>query len=368
MSGFPRPDYAPLQRYVPDRRPVELDLSDNTNLRGPHPAASRVLAEVAAAGAFSRYPTPYADEFRAAVAARFDVPEACVVTGCGSDALIDEGLRAAAPTGGIVAFPSPTFVMVEAFSRMNGLVPRPIPWDEAAADPLCLLRDDPSAVYICSPNNPTGAEFDFDGVRSVLARGGGDGPPVFLDEAYADFAGRSMAQEAAASRRLVILRTMSKAWGLAGLRAGFAIGAPEVIAEMEKSRGPYKVSRLSDPAAAAALSDPGDWLDSVVAELVENRELLREELVTRGYDPLPSAANFLLLRLGSAGTAIELASQLRDQGVGVRAFPSLEGVGDSIRVSVGPWPMMERFLDALDRCPRPVGPPRGAAARGTADP
>ena len=218
MTRFPRPDYAPLRPYTPDRVPIELDLSDNTNLRGPHPDAARVLREMDTL-LVARYPTAYADTLTGAVARRFDVPESCVATGCGSDALIDEGFRAAGAGGGSISFPGPTFVMVPVFARINGLEARPVPWADAAARPEVLLEGDPSAIYICSPNNPTGVEFDFDGVRKILALGGPDGPPVFLDEAYADFAGRSMIHEAAKSDR-----AGRPPYAFEGLRAGRTAG------------------------------------------------------------------------------------------------------------------------------------------------
>lgn len=346
VAGFPRADWAGLSRYAPDRRPAEVDLSDNTSLWGPHPAAADALAR-AGAEALSRYPSVYADGLRSAAARAWSVPEDAVVTGCGSDDLLDSALRAATASGGGVVFPAPTFSMVETFARMNGLEPIPVPWDEAMADPGALLRDGPAAIYLCSPNNPTGAELDREWIRTLLAARGPDGPPVLLDEAYADFATASLLAEAPVLPRLLVLRTLSKAYGLAGLRVGLGVGDTELVAEVEKSRGPYKVSRPAEAAARAALEDDGGWLAEVVGEAVRSRTRLAGALEEREMVPLPSAANFLLVPVRD-GAARAVALALRERDVAVRPFPDLPGIGDAIRVTVAPWPLMERFLEALD--------------------
>ena len=154
--SFPRDDYRALQRYDPDREPVALDLSDNTNLWGTHPGA---LARIRAAATddLARYPELYADVLRDAVAERFGVPADCVTTGAGSDDVLDSAFRAAA--GGpdaFVSYASPTFSMVEPLARMNGMEARAVPWAEALADPGTLLEGGPALVYVCRPNNPTG--------------------------------------------------------------------------------------------------------------------------------------------------------------------------------------------------------------------
>lgn len=374
-SGFPREDWADLARYAPDRRPVALDLSDNTSLWGPHPAAVEVVAG-ARADVLARYPSVYADDLRGGAARAWGVPEASVVTGCGSDDLLDSALRAVTAGGGAVSFPAPTFGMVGVFARMNGLEARPVPWNEAVTYPAELLRDDPAAIYLCSPNNPTGAELEPRWLRVLLAERGPAGPPVILDEAYADFAARSFLAEAPDIPRILVLRTLSKAYGLAGLRVGLGVGDPEVVREVEKSRGPYKVSRLAEAAAVAALDDGKGWVPAVVEEAVRSRRRLRGELEARGLAPLPSAGNFLLVPVGdvilpasgapvpdvpggAAGPAGLLTAALRKRGVAVRPFPGLPGVGDAIRVTVAPWPLMEQFLAALDRVlDGPDGPGR----------
>jgi histidinol-phosphate aminotransferase len=145
----------------------------------------------------------------------------------------------------------------------------------------------------------------------------------------------------------LVVRTLSKAYGLAGLRVGFAIGAPDLVLEIEKSRGPYKVSRPAEGAAIAALRDEAGWVERTVAECVDNRERLQDELRARGWAPLLSRANFLLVPV-HPGQAQALADALRAEGVAVRPFPSCEDIGDAIRVTVGPWPLMAHFLEALD--------------------
>jgi histidinol-phosphate aminotransferase len=356
MTPFPREDYAALSPYDPGRTPVAVDLSDNTNLWGPHPAALEVVERVSSE-TLTRYPSVYGSDLKEAVASKFGIPSENVVTGCGSDDLLDSVFRAAAFPPGRMSFPDPTFSMVTVFSRMNGLEPNAVPWAKAKADPALLLLNEPDLVYICRPNNPTGASFDRDWLQGLLAQVGPAGPLVVLDEAYADFGGDSLLAEAAESQRLLVLRTFSKLYGLAGLRVGYGVGPRELVMEVEKSRGPYKVSHIAEGAAVAALSDVSGWAEEVRGEVLQNRDRLASELRSRGLHPLPSRANFLLVPVAPAG-AVEVNQAMRSLGVAGRPFPDCPEVGDAIRVTIGPWKLMEGFLQALDQVLQP-GDSRG---------
>ena len=351
MTPFPRDDYRALKRYDPDREPVAVDLSDNTNLWGTHPGA---LARIRAAGTddLARYPELYADVLREAVAERFGVGADCVTTGAGSDDVLDSAFRAASGPGAVVSYASPTFSMVEPLARMNGMSARAVPWAEALADPATLLAGGPALVYVCRPNNPTGEVAPREWFEALLelAAAGGAGraaPLVILDEAYADFAEDSWITRGAEIPGLLVARTSSKAYGLAGLRCGFGVAAPETALEIEKSRGPYKVARLTAEAVAAAVRDEEGWMAGIVAEALTNRTRLHDALAARGLDPIPSQANFILFRAPSGDAYADMAS-FRKHGIGIRPFRGIAGLGEGLRVTVGPWPLMERFLGALD--------------------
>lgn len=369
MSPFPRSAYRPLTRYSPDRRPIEVDLSDNTSRWGPHPD---VLAAVQAAGAqdLVLYPPVYADRLRAAVSRAFGVPEEAVATGCGSDDLLDSAFRAICEPGEAVRFLPPTFSMVEIFAQMNALEVEPVmqaapvaelegdaeasPGGDALID--ALLAGSPGLVYLCRPNNPTGEVQPMRWVERLVERAEAQGTVLLVDEAYADYLDPGtpgLLERAASSKRLVVLRTMSKAWGMAGLRVGFAVGAPEVILEIEKSRGPYKVNRVAETAAVAGLEDASGWIPGVVEAARKGRGALIEALATRGLAPLPSGGNFVLLPLPAGARTVPVTAGLRERGVAVRPFPALELPGldepvDCIRISVGPPAELDRFLNALD--------------------
>ncbi len=369
MTPFPRNAYRELVPYVPDRRSVPVDLSDNTNLWGPHPAAARVLAEADGAD-LTRYPSGYGEELKEAVARRYDIPLEAIATDCGSDDLLDSAFRASCDPGDRVTFPAPTFGMVPLLARMNALEAHPIPSPNAdnasegtpasfLPPPEALLEPGPSAIYVCSPNNPTGEVASREWLLTLLDAAGGPGGPVLVvDEAYAEFHDFSLLRQAPSSPRVVVTRTLSKAYGLAGLRVGYAVGDPELIHEIEKSRGPYKVGRIPEKAAAAAVADSGDWLTGIVSDVQRNRDRLRVELEERGFRPLPSGANFLFVPVGpspeaGASPATEspparLAISLRKQGVAVRPFADLPGVGGGLRITVGPWEAMDRLLEGLD--------------------
>lgn len=339
-----RASYGQISLYSPDRTPCATDLSDNTNLWGVPPHAARALAGAAASAAVTRYPSLYAPELKRALAARAGVGADMVVTGCGSDDVLDSAIRALAEPGDRVAVPDPSFAMIPIFARMNGLEPVLVPLrDGTALDTDAMLATGARIIYLCSPNNPTGNLLDADAVARVVREAPG---VVILDEAYADFAGADGRDLLRASDRLLLCRTMSKAYGLAGLRVGYALGAPALVAAVEKSRGPYKVSALAERAALAALGDDDEaWVRERVTEAVENRERLGAELRRRALAPLPSAANFVLVPMPDA---MERAARMRELGVAVRPFSALPAIGEAIRISVGPWEMMERFLEALD--------------------
>jgi histidinol-phosphate aminotransferase len=347
VTPFPRADYRSLAKYEPGRRPAEVDLSDNTNLWGPHPDA---LARIRAATPddVRCYPEVYADTLRAAVAERFGVGPECVTTGAGSDDILDSAFRAAAGPGATVSFPAPTFVMAAELARVNGMRPNAVPWADAMRDPRLLLGQDTALVYVCRPNNPTGALARRDWMTRLLDLVEDSGPLVVLDEAYADFAGETLVDWAVARARLLVVRTCSKAFGLAGLRCGFAVARPEVALEVEKSRGPYKVSRLTTETAAAAVRDRSGWTPMIVSECLINRTRLFDELTRRNLRALESHANFILFSAPS-GDAAEDAAALRENGVQVRPFRDIPELGDALRVTVGPWALLERFLVALDR-------------------
>lgn len=354
MSPFPRDDYRPLARYHFDRTPVALDLSDNTNRWGAPPAALEIL-RAADHDALARYPDLYADDLRAAAAARLGVPEACIATGCGSDDVLDSTYRASGGGRDLVAVATPTFSMALPLARMNGMTARSVPWADALDDPGRLLEGDPALVYVCRPNNPTGEVAPTAWVDELLTRAGEDGPLVLLDEAYVDFGGDTFARRAAEHPRLLVSRTMSKAFGLAGLRVGYAVAAPATALEVEKSRGPYKVSRVASAAAAAALADADGWVARTVGECVESRGRAHWELADRGLDPIPSQANFILFR-APTGDARADALGIRTLGVAARAFPGdMPDGADALRVTIAPWPEMERFLQALDDYRAAVG-------------
>ena len=332
-AAFARATYRDISLYAPDRTPCRVDLSDNTNLWGMPPAARDALADSVS----PRYPSLYATELKVALADYTGVSPTMITTGCGSDDVLDSAMRALAEPGDRVAYSTPTFPMIPIFARMNGL-------NAVVAATDDLVRTDARLIYVCSPNNPTGTLIPRDAIERLLRTAGPD-QVIIVDEAYAEFAGASVVDLARDYPRLLITRTMSKAFGLAGLRVGYAIGDPARVAEVEKSRGPYKVSAPAERAAVAALASDLGWVRERIDLVLENRTRLAGELRKRGLDPLASAANFLFVPVEGAST---VAARMREIGVAVRAFDDPDG----LRITVGPWPMLQEALGAFDEARR----------------
>lgn len=344
MNANPRTraEWSDLVLYRPPQEPVEINLSDNTNRFGVPPAAMAALRAPADADA-TRYPDAYAGALKQALAAFANAAPEEIATGCGSDDILDSAFRAFARPGERLAYLAPTFPMAAYFARMNGITSSSAPLaPDGTFDPERLLAGQPAIVYLCSPNNPTGAALDPRAVEHVIA----NAPRiVVLDEAYADFGGTSRLAEAAARPGLLVARTFSKAFALAGLRVGWARASADLVAHLELSRGPFKVGALAERAAATAIAQDLAWVRAQAAEAVRMRGRLAAELHARGLPTLPSEANFLLVPLPGAPA---IAATMRRLGVAVRPFADLPGIGDALRITVAPWPELQRALAALE--------------------
>jgi len=341
-----RAAYRAIELYDPRRAPCAIDLSDNTNLFGIAPSLRRTLAELGSE-TFTRYPSVFAATLKRALAELHAVEPENIATGCGSDDIIDSAIRAFCEPGDVVAFPDPTFGIVNTFARMNAARPTPVPsGPDFAVDAPALAQLGAPVTYLCSPNNPTGTVSSAYVIAGLDARLAG---VLLLDEAYAMFGDVDHASFAVRSARTISTRTLSKAWGLAGLRIGYAIGPAPLILEIEKSRGPYKVNAIGEAAAIAAIAADRSWVADVVAQTKQNRGRLADGLAEQGIRCWPSAANFILMQAPAGWSAQALAGALRERGVAVRPFAGLPGAGDCIRVSVGPWDMMTAFLAALNQ-------------------
>ncbi|MDQ3264159.1 MAG: histidinol-phosphate transaminase [Myxococcota bacterium] len=330
-----------LRPYLPAPSGARIDLSDNTNLFGVPPAATAALA--AAAFDLRRYPQAYSPRLQQALASYARVPEECIVTGCGSDDVLDATFRAFLEPGEVLACSDPTFSMIPVFATVQGAEVRTLPFAAGfELDVEALLATQAKVTYLCSPNNPTGTVVSAEAIRQLVDRARG---LVVIDEAYTEFSDVTYAALALQRSNVLVTRTLSKAFGLAGLRVGYAIGAPELIAAVAKARGPYKIHTLAETAAAAAVTSDVSWMRAQAQEARTVRERLLLSLKTLGLAPLPSQANFVLVPVADATAVSEALAQ---RGIRVRALPRLTGIGDALRITCGPWPWMEETLAALD--------------------
>jgi histidinol-phosphate aminotransferase len=341
VDALVRDGYRDIALYSPPSGRCTVDLSDNTNLWGSPPAALRALATIDQQ-ALTRYPAAYEPALAVALADYVGVAPEMIACGCGSDDVLDSAIRAFAEPGEVLALPDPSFSMIPAFARTNGLTPMSIPLTQTLdVDVDAMLEASPRIIYLCSPNNPTGGAIPRQTIERIVENARG---LVIIDQAYVEFGGDSCIDLVSSGRPVLITRTMSKAFGLAGLRLGYGIGSPELITEVLKARGPYKVNAVAERVAIEVLENDRAWVADHAGEVVVNRSRLRAELAGRGITSLESSANFVLVPVDDCSM---ISRRLEDAGVRVRALPSLTGIGDAIRITVGPWEMMQRCIDAL---------------------
>ncbi|MFJ6348258.1 histidinol-phosphate transaminase [Streptomyces sp. NPDC092046] len=330
----------------------------------PHPPLPGIVEAIARAGAtVNRYPDPGCGPLIRALARHHGTDEDRIAVGAGSLALLQTLFQSVADPGAEAVYAWPSFEVYPTLAALAGVASVQVPLTGATHDlPAMAARITPRTrlVIVCNPNNPTGTGVDPAELRAFIA----SVPPtclVAVDEAYHEYARGPAAPSAlrlcADHPNLVVLRTFSKAYGLAGLRTGYLIGDARIVEKLRKACLPYAVSTVAQHAAVAALGLEEQLLRRV-DETVAERTRVRDALLRRGLTVPDSLTNFLWLPLGPH--AADFGAWCASRGVAVRAFADV-----GVRVSIGSAEDDDRFLAAADAWRRTTGRPVTAGAGQT---
>jgi histidinol-phosphate aminotransferase len=347
---------AVAERYgIPLERVARFDLNTSP---APPELAERLLSADHLDLPMSEYPPSDYRRLIEAAAARYGVGTDELLVGAGADEILDLIAKAFLPLGGTAVLPAPTYAMYRVLTEQRGaqlaVVPRQPAAEGFALDIEAVRAAARTAqlVWLCSPNNPTGLaepegaiEALLDGLAADAASEGRPQPIVVLDEAYAEFAGTSLLALRNDYDALVIVRTMSKAYALAGLRVGFAVAKPPLIEAIAPYRPPGSVSIVSVSIAADVLVEPS-LPGPNVARVRAERERLASGLRDAGWAVLPSVTNFVLVDLGSPERAAVVAEELLSRGLVPRTFPSDHPLAAYLRLTVRDHDQDDRMIEA----------------------
>ncbi|MDO5668430.1 MAG: pyridoxal phosphate-dependent aminotransferase [Corynebacterium sp.] len=335
-----RPDLAALPAYVPGKaQPDALKLSSNEVSTAPLPAAAEAMAQAAANA--NRYPDMFSTQLKQALAEHLDLPVGHVAVGCGSSALCQQLVQITAGAGDEIVFAWRSFEAYPIFAQVVGATPVPVPLlDDGRHDlptMVAKITEKTKLIFLCNPNNPSGAvitQAEFDEFMAQVP----EDVIVGLDEAYFEYNRAEdtvVGTEAVAKHpNVVAMRTFSKAYGLAGVRVGYAFGNPEIIGALDKVCIPFGVNAVAQAGALASL-DSADELLERTEETVEQRDRVADALGARR-----SQANFIWL---PGVDSVDVAERLAAQGVLVRAFP------EGVRITVTTQAEADQLLAAWQK-------------------
>lgn len=337
-----------LPAYKAGQRPQQRSditaykISSNEN---PYPPLPGVMdAVLRAAADMNRYPDPFSRRLVAALAERFDVPVEHLALGTGSVALCGQLVDAVADPGDEVMYAWRSFEAYPIWTQIAGAVSIQVPLREDESHDLDAMADAITdrtrLIFVCSPNNPTGQVVHRDELERFLDRVPTD-VLVVLDEAYVEFIDDPEVPNGIDVYRnrpnVAVLRTFSKAYGLAALRVGFAIAHEPVAEALRKLALPFGISSIAEEAALVSLEHEDALLERV-AGIIAERDLMVDALRTQGWHVDEQQANFVWLRLGEQ--SVDFAAACEAQGLTVRPFP-----GEGVRITVAEHEANARFLE-----------------------
>lgn len=356
MTSTPAPQSSPfrpalsrMQAYVPGEQPPPgkfIKLNTNEN---PYPPAPQVVEAIrtAAAGPLNRYPDPMATAFRRAAAETLGLPGPdWILAGNGSDEILTILVRGFVGEGQRLRLPYPSYILYRTLADIQGAGWEQVPFEDGWKLPAAFGQQDDAVrlVLLPNPNSPSGTLVP---PKEVAAIADSLRCPLVVDEAYVDFASADCLDLVRQHERVLVTRTLSKSYGLAGIRFGFLVAQPPVIAELSKIKDSYNCDALSIAAATAAIGCR-DWLRDVVAKMNATRDRLAVELQAMGFQVTPSQANFVWCQHPS-GNHQQIYEFLKSHQILIRYMP-FPNWGDGLRISVGTDEQIDACLLVLGQC------------------
>jgi histidinol-phosphate aminotransferase len=338
-----RPAVRRMHGYTPGEQPRQGDVIKlNTNER-PYPPSPRVfdaLRDALTADRLRKYPDPLGTRFRQAAGRVLGIDPDAILIGNGSDDVLTILTRAFVAEGGLVVSPTPSYLLYRTLAEIQGALFETVPYTPAWGLPSPWPKRDASFTYLASPNSPSGTTVPLPAIERLAGELRG---PLVVDEAYADFAEEN-ALPLARDGKVIVTRTLSKSYALAGVRFGFAVASPALVRELVKVKDSYNCDVLSLAAAAAAIEDQ-DHMRAMRDKVRTTRARLERELTALGFRVTPSQANFVWARRDDRPVR-PIFEELKRRNVLVR-YMSYEGHGDGLRVSVGTDAEIDRLLAEL---------------------
>jgi len=347
MTAFLRQELKTLVPYTVEKNQYTIKLDANESpFDLPQSVKDTLAAEIVSGLSFNRYPDTDAHCLREKLALKFGLDKNQFMVGTGSDELLQIIINAYVGKNDTVLCPYPSFGMYSVFARIAGGVPVDVALDENFNYDLDRFFYDirkyaPKIVFLCSPNNPTGNMIDKSDVFMLLKEFNG---VVVLDEAYAEFSGISLIHELSEHSNAIVLRTFSKAFGLAGLRVGYLAACKELTDDLYRVKPPYNVSDFSQRAACIMLDHTAE-IERRVSEIIMSRQKMFISFENiAGLKPYPSQANFILVKFEDARKAY---NRLLESGISVRNFSSNSLLGNHLRFTVGAQHENDKVIDVL---------------------
>jgi histidinol-phosphate aminotransferase len=321
------PGYIPGEQSPPGSPVLKLNTNEN-----PYPPSPKVLQALQNLDpeCLRRYPSPNAIALCQAASEVFEILPDWITVGNGSDELISLIVRAFVEPGETVVYPMPTYVLYRTVAQLQDTQPVELSYPEDFTFPLQdLINAQGKVTFIAAPNSPTGNAVPIDQLDALAAALKGI---VVIDEAYVDFTDDNALRLVQKHQNIIILRTLSKSYSLAGLRLGLAIAPPALITDLNTVKDSYAVDAIAVLLGAAALRDQ-EYKNLNVEKVLRSRTILKQNLMELGFQVWPSETNFLLVK-PPRREALELQQVLKQRGILIRHF-NLPGVHDKLRITVG---------------------------------
>ena len=341
--GYFRKNIEKAKGYEPGLQPKQADvmkLNTNENPYPPSPAVMKVLAQIGAEQ-LRRYPDPIGQEFRQAAAEVNGISADCIMCCNGGDDLLSIAFRAFCDEERPVAYPAPTYSLYPVLARLQNCKAIEVPFDSEFNLPAKLAGTDAALTIVCNPNAPTGSFVSVEELASLADEISG---VLLIDEAYVDFAEKNCAGLVKDFDNVLILRSMSKGYSLAGIRFGYAIAQSALIAGLMKVKDSYNVDAVAITAATAAIKDR-QYFRETIEKVKAERGRLAASLRALKFEVPDSSANFILAQNKNC-KASEIYDKLVQRNIYVRYF-DLPGLKDKLRITVGTSEQNDTLLLAL---------------------